>query len=86
MTQQTDHILVARWAKNLDELDREIARLAQLCRVRILDPGVIERVLHQDALVCGTDNPAAFKKLRDMLIVHFAMRQKAADMLGACRT
>jgi len=32
------------WAKNLDEIDREIARLATICNVRILDPGVIERV------------------------------------------
>jgi hypothetical protein len=86
MTQQTDHILMAWWAKNLDELDREIARLAQLCQVRILDPGVIERVLQRDASVCGTNNPGAFEKLHDMIMVHFAIRQKAADMLGQEQT
>jgi len=33
------------WAKSLDDVDREIARYATMCNVRILDPGVIERVL-----------------------------------------
>ena len=47
----------ALWAENLDELDREIARLALVCQVRILDPGIILRVLRKDASVCGTDNP-----------------------------
>ena len=39
MTTEPDHLQIAWWATNLDELDREIARLARLCEVRILDPG-----------------------------------------------
>ena len=60
---------------NLDELDHEIVRLALLCRVSILDPGVVERVLKKDASVCGTDNAVAFAKLRDMVMLHFAIRE-----------
>lgn len=86
MTEQKDHLLIAWWAKNLDELDREIARLALVCRVRILDPGVIARVLHNDASVCGTDNPLAFAKLRNLLMMHFAIREKSADALGQVQT
>lgn len=86
MTEQIDHLLMAWWAKDLDELDREIARLALLCQVRILDTGVIERVLQKDASVCGTDNPAAFEKLHDMLMLHFAIREKYADVLGQIQT
>lgn len=74
------------WAHNLEEIDREIARLATLCRVRVLDPGVIERVLHKDASVCGSSNAIAFKKLRDMLMLHFAIRQKSADAVGQAQT
>jgi hypothetical protein len=37
------------WSRNLDEVDREVARLASICNVRILDPGIIERVLKNDA-------------------------------------
>jgi hypothetical protein len=61
------------WADNFDEIDREIARLATLCRVSILEPGVIERVLHKDASVCGTSNEIAFAKLHDMIMLHFAV-------------
>mgnify|MGYP003390157167 CR=1 FL=1 len=37
----------ARWLKHFDEIDREIAQLAAVCNIQILDPGVIERVLQQ---------------------------------------
>jgi len=86
MTDQQDHLLIGWWAKNLDQLDREIARLALLCQVRILDPGVIDRVLNKDASVCGSDNPSAFAKLHDMLVMHLLIRQKYADVLGQTQT
>jgi hypothetical protein len=76
----------AWWAMNLDEIDREIARLALLCRVRILDPGVVERVLKKDASVCGTDNPVAFAKLHDMVMMHLAIREKSAASVGQAST
>lgn len=72
----------AWWAKNLHEVDREVARLSILCNVRILDPGVIERVLRNDASVCKTSNPAAFEKLRSMLMMHYAVRGKAERAIG----
>jgi hypothetical protein len=81
MTYQYDPLHVL-WADDLDQLDHEIARLALLCQVPILNSGVIERVLQRDASVCGTDNPVAFRKLHDMIMLHFAMRQKAADRVG----
>ncbi|MBK8119838.1 MAG: hypothetical protein IPK39_12170 [Sulfuritalea sp.] len=74
------------WADNLENIDREIARLATLCQVRILQPGVIERVLRKDASVCGTSNEIAFAKLRDMIMLHFAVRQMSADVVGQTET
>lgn len=74
------------WAENLEEIDHEIARLATLCRVRILEPGVVERVLHRDASVCGTSNEMAFAKLHDMIMFHFAVREKSADVVGQAQT
>ena len=44
--------------------------------------GVIDRVLHGDRLVCGTDNPIAFAKLRDLLMMHFAVHKKWAAEVG----
>ncbi|MGZ5117439.1 MAG: hypothetical protein ACXWCY_05720 [Burkholderiales bacterium] len=74
------------WAYNLDDIDQEIARLATLCQVKVLEPGVIERVLHKDESACGTSNALAFRKLHDMLMLHFAIRQKAADAIGQTQT
>jgi hypothetical protein len=80
-----DPYALAWWEENIEEIDREIARLAMLCRVKLLEPGVIARVLHNDASVCGTDNPRAFKGLRDLLIMHLLLRDKSARDLGAAR-
>jgi hypothetical protein len=54
--------------------------------VRILDAGVLRRVLQQDASVCGTDNPAAFAKLRALLMMHLALRTRSVDQVGALET
>jgi hypothetical protein len=86
MTEQHTDLEVAWWAKNIDELDREIGRLCVLCQVRILDPGIIERVLRKDASVCGTSNPVAFAKLHDLLMLYFANRQKAVAAVGQLQT
>ena len=86
MTEQKHYLPLGWWAENLEELDAEIARLALLCQVRILDPGVIARVLHRDASVCGTDNPIAFAKLHDMLMMHLAIRERSADAVGQAQT
>jgi hypothetical protein len=77
---------MAWWAKNIDELDHEIARLCLLCQVRILDHGIIERVLKKDASVCGTSNPVAFEKLHNMLILYFSNRKRAVEALGQMGT
>jgi len=82
MTGQQDHREIAWWLNNINELDREIGRLCLICQVRILDPGVIERVLKKDASVCATHNEAAFAKLHDLLMLHLAIRERSAEMVG----
>ena len=75
-----------RVVENLEDIDREIARMATLCHVKLLQPGVIERVLQRDASVCGTENRIAFGKLHDMLVLHFAVREKSAEVRGQIPT
>jgi hypothetical protein len=77
---------VAWVAKGLEDMDREVARLATICSVRLLDPGVIERVLKNDASVCGSANKIAFDKLRNALMMHYAMRERAVEALGEAQT
>jgi hypothetical protein len=72
----------ARLIDSLEDIDTEIARLALLCQVRILDPGVVERVVRNDASVCGTNNPIAFEKLHNMLAMHFGVRDSAGVVHG----
>ena len=85
MNGRKDEAYLALWAEDLEEIDREIARLAQLCQIRILEPGVISRVLHRDTSVCGTYNPLAFRMLRDMLMLHLAVRDKFGDAFGQAK-
>jgi hypothetical protein len=86
MTEQQDDLRIAWWLKNIEELDREIARLCLLCQVRILDPGIIDRVLKNDASVCGTSNPIAFAKLHNMLLFYFVNRERSVDAVGQLQT
>ena len=74
------------WGKSLDDVDREVARLAAACNVRILDSGVIERVLQNDSSVCGSKNPLAFDKLRNALKLHYHLREEAAGQIGEVKT
>ena len=60
MADEKDMIRTAGLTADLYEVDKEVARLAMLCRVRILDPGVLERVLKKDESVCAAPNPKAF--------------------------
>ena len=74
------------WGRQMDDLMSEIARQATICKVRLLDPGVIDAVLRDDQSVCGTSNPIAFKKMRDTLMLGFVVRDKSVEHLGAGET
>jgi hypothetical protein len=86
MAEQPPDYRTKHLSKKLDDIDTEIARLAMICKVRILDPGVIERVLKNDALVCGAPNQRAFDKLRGLLMMHYSVRDDALAVLGEAKT
>jgi len=86
METRNDAYHIGWWERNLEELDRELARLATLCRVKILEPGVIDRLMQGDRTVCGADNPIAFRKLHALLLMYFMVRQKSVDALGPQQT
>ena len=86
MPDQPADFQTAYWAKKFDDIGHEIARLATICNVRILDPGAIERVLRNDASVCGTANKVAFDKLRALVMMHYSVREDAFEVLGDAKT
>lgn len=70
------------WTKQIDDVMLEISRQAATCKVKLLDPGIIEAVLQNNESACGSGNPRAFKKLREALMLGFKVRERAYDQMG----
>lgn len=66
----------------LESIDMELARLAQLCGIDLRRPGVAEQVLKGDASLCTTSNPIAWEKLRGLLVLHYHVVQEEASEEG----
>ena len=77
-----DEFAIAWHTKSLDELDEATVRFATICDVPLLDPGVIDRVLRNDASVSRKPNPNAFAQLRGLLVMHYHERKAASESLG----
>lgn len=78
-----EHGFGRRWhAKQLGSVDEEIARLSYICGIRLLDPGVIEKVIADDASVCSKPNPGAFRKLRGLVALHYELTGEALRAMG----
>ena len=69
----------------LESIDMEIARLAQLCGINMLQAGVAEAVLRNDSSLCNSSNPVAWDKLRGLLVLHYHVvaENAAADGVEA---
>ena len=78
MTEESQ-VVTPLLTRYLQDSDSEIARLARLCRIPLLEPGIVSRVLRNDQSVCGALDALAFARLRTLLILHFAIREKAAE-------
>src|SRR6476620_6581146 len=74
------------WGRQMDDVMSEIARQATICKVRLLDPGVIDAVIRNDESVCGTSNPLSFKKLRNAMLMGFVVKGKSVEALGPVET
>jgi hypothetical protein len=68
--------------QELASIDMEIARLAQLCGVHLLEPGVVEAVLRGDRSLCSSDNPVAWDKMRGLLVLHYHVVSEVAATDG----
>jgi len=77
-----DRYTPQEWETRLAEIDLEIARQALICKVRLFDPGVVERVLANDTEVCGAMHPVAFDTLRALLVMHYAEGMHLAQALS----
>lgn len=72
----------AAWKRHLDGIANELLRLSIACDVRLREPGVIDRILKDDATVCGRKNPEAFRKLRNLVMATYDSLGKSIDRIG----
>lgn len=79
---EANRFTVQEWEQRLQGIDLEIARQALVCRVPLLAPGIVERVLNNDESVCGSVHDVAFKTLRGLLVMHFIEGQHLAESMG----
>lgn len=69
--------------RQFEALVGEISKLAVACDVDVLDSDSIVKSIRGDESVCRRKNPAAFRKLRNLLIMLFELEGRALDRLGA---
>lgn len=72
----------AHWARPIEDIDAEIVQLALVCGMHSLDPITLARLMHNDSLVCDHDNPRAFEKMRQLLMMHYVVTERAIEALG----
>lgn len=71
-----------QWSRHLDTIADELKHLAVACGIRLRDEGVVERILRNDATVCGRKNEIGFEKLRKLLMVTFDSLGRSIERIG----
>ena len=70
------------WGRQIDAIVAELSRMAIACDIDILDPNVALKALRGDESVCKRKNPAAFKRIHELLILLFTTSGKSLDRMG----
>ena len=70
------------WGRQIDAIVGELSRLAIACDIEITDPNVVQQALRGDESVCKRKNPAAFKRVHELLMLLFTVSGKSMDRLG----
>lgn len=75
-----------QWARHFEGIADELLHLAIVCDVQLREPGVIERILKNDASVCGKENEQCFREMRSLLTAYYDSLGKSIDRIGAAET
>ena len=71
-----------QWERHFEGIADELLHLAIACDVRLHDPGVIERILRNDASLCGRKHEHGFHNMRNLLVAYYNSIGKAVDRIG----
>ncbi|AIJ49308.1 hypothetical protein SR914_09615 [Comamonas testosteroni] len=77
-----NRFLPDEWENRLEEIDLEILHQAAICKIRLLEPGAVERVLANDASICGATHETAFRTLRGLLYLHYTEVLHISEVLS----
>ncbi|NOR37011.1 MAG: hypothetical protein GQ577_09700 [Woeseiaceae bacterium] len=75
-----------QWKRHFEGIADEFLHLAITCDVQLREPGVIERILKNDASVCGRKNERSFRDLHNLLVAYYKSIGKAVDRIGPKET
>jgi hypothetical protein len=70
------------FVQKFEDIDLELSKYVTVGELDLLDGAVVDRVLRGDRTVCGNLGPAAFEKMRQLLIMHFLVRHQAVEAIG----
>ena len=70
------------WGRQIENVAQELSMLAIACDIELGRPGLAERILKNDASVCGRKQPEAFRKMRQHLMALFNVEAEAIERLG----
>jgi hypothetical protein len=74
------------WSRQIDAVAREVSKLSVACDIKILEPGLVDRILDNDDGVCGRKNPETFQEIRRLLMGLFLIEDRAVKRIGAEET
>ena len=75
-----------QWERHFEGIADELLHLAISCDVRLRDPGVIERILKNDASVCGRTDERSFRSMHNLLVAYYKSITEAAERIGPTET
>ena len=75
-----------QWERHFEGIADELLHLAVSCDVRLDEPGVVERILKNDASVCGRTNERSFCNMHNLLVAYYNSISKAVERIGPKET
>ena len=72
----------SNWGRQIDAILHELSELAIACDIELGRPGLAERILKNDASVCGREDPEVFRQMRQHLMALFTLEERAIEQLG----
>ena len=75
-----------QWSRHLEAIGEELLHLSAACDLDLREPGVVDRIIKDDATVCGRKNEIGFHKLRALVMATYDSLGKSINRIGPAET